>query len=211
MGIGARVEEHFQDFAQQAHAARLGMWLFLATESLLFGVLFIGYAFYRSLFPAVFALASRRLDITLGTANTFVLITSSFTVALGLHLLRAGRRALAAAALSITVALAVTFLLVKGFEWANDFREEIYPGTGSPQAPLTAPGAALFYTLYFLMGGLHGLHVMVGAGLLAWLDARTIRGSLTPEYTTPLEVVALYWHLVDIIWIFLYPLLYLVT
>jgi cytochrome c oxidase subunit 3 len=207
----AHLAHHFEDMPKQLHAARLGMWLFLATEGMLFGTVFACYFFYRFLFPSSFALASQHLDINYGTANTFVLITSSFTVAMALHFVRHGSRRWALAALSATLLLAGAFLVIKGFEWADDFSKGIYPGPYYAQASLQVPGASLFYTFYFLMTGLHGVHVIVGIGLLSWMTFRVAQGRYHPGYSTPLELGALYWHLVDIIWIFLYPFLYLVT
>ncbi len=207
----AHLAHHFEDMPKQVHAARLGMWLFLGTEALLFGALFTAYAFYRFLFADSFALASEHLGIAYGTANTFVLITSSFAVAMGLHFTRKGARKLALVALGVTLALAAGFLVVKGFEWADDFGKGIYPGRYYRGVLEAVPGASLFYTFYFLMAGLHGLHVVIGISILSWMTYRVATGYYHPGYDTPLELGAMYWHLVDVIWIFLYPLLYLVT
>ncbi|MHB8417936.1 MAG: cytochrome c oxidase subunit 3 family protein [Myxococcales bacterium] len=207
----AHLAHHFEDLPKQEHAARLGMWLFLGTEALLFGALFAGYFFYRFLFEGSFALASQHLDLAYGTINTFVLITSSFTVAMGLHFVKHGSRRWALAALSTTLLCALAFLAIKGFEWADDFRKGIYPGPYYAQASLQIPGASLFYTFYFLMAGLHGVHVVVGFSVLSWMTFRVAQGRYHRGHSTPLELGAMYWHLVDIIWIFLYPFLYLVT
>jgi cytochrome c oxidase subunit III len=207
----SQVAHHFEGMAAQVHAARLGMWLFLGTEALLFGVLFTGYSFYRYLFASSFALASEHLDIAYGTVNTFVLITSSFSVALALHFTKHGARRRALLALGVTLTLAAAFLVIKGFEWANDFREGIFPGPYYTGALKDVQGATLFYNFYFLMCGLHGIHVLVGIGVLSWMTYRVASGYYHPGYATPLELGAMYWHLVDIIWIFLYPFLYLVT
>ncbi|MHB1844202.1 MAG: cytochrome c oxidase subunit 3 [Deltaproteobacteria bacterium] len=202
---------HFQDLAQQTHAARLGMWVFLGSESLLFAALFTGLTVYRTLFGSSFALASQHLSIAYGTANTFVLITSSFTVVMSLHLLQTGRRGWSLFFLGLTLALAVAFLVVKGLEWRHDFQEGIYPGRYYAQKDLLIPGAAMFYSFYFIMTGLHGLHVVAGIGVLVWCGSLILRGQCHSGHETPLELGAMYWHLVDIIWIFLYPLLYLIT
>ena len=202
---------HYQSLAQQTHAARLGMWVFLGSEALLFAALFTGLTVYRTLNGSVFALASQHLSVAFGTANTFVLITSSFTVVLSLHFLQAGRKGLSLFFLVFTIALACAFLTIKAFEWLHDFSEGIFPGPYYAQKELQLPGAAMFYTFSYLMTGLHGLHVVAGMGVLAWCTGLVARGDCHAGYETPLELGAMYWHLVDIIWIFLYPLLYLIT
>jgi cytochrome c oxidase subunit III len=200
---------HFSTPAVQAHAARLGMWIFLGTEVLLFGVLFAGYAMYRALYPAAFAACSHRLDRALGTVDTLILVTSSFTMAMALHLARRGRSRHAALALGATLALGLAFLAVHGHEYAHDIRGGALPGR-LYHAEVLLPGAGLFYTLYYFMTGLHSLHVVIGLGLLGWLARRTARGDFSSGWDTPLELGGLYWHLIDLIWIFLYPLLYLI-
>jgi cytochrome c oxidase subunit 3 len=200
---------HFSTPSVQAHAARLGMWLFLGTEVLLFGGLFVGYASYRALYPAAFAACSHHLDRALGTVDTLILITSSFTMAMALHLARAGRSRLAALALGATLALGVAFLAVHGHEYARDIAGGALPGR-LYRAEVHLPGAGLFYTLYYFMTGLHSLHVVVGLSLLGWLTLRTARGDFEAGWDTPLELGGLYWHLIDLVWIFLYPLLYLI-
>jgi cytochrome c oxidase subunit 3 len=206
----AYVAHHFPNLRQQEHAARLGMWLFLATELLLFGGLFTAYSVYRYLYPATFAEASRTLSVTLGTVNTVVLITSSLTVALAHHLAHARRGRAAALSLLVTLAFAVAFLVIKAFEWTHDFHEGLLPGRYFSSRELTAVGAPMFFTVYFVMTGLHGLHVVVGMGVLAVLMVQCWRGAYDHGYITPMELGGMYWHLVDLIWIFLYPLLYLI-
>jgi cytochrome c oxidase subunit 3 len=204
-----RLAHHFSTPAVQAHAARLGMWLFLGTEVLLFGGLFVGYAMYRALYPAAFAACSHHLDRALGTVDTLILITSSFTMAMALHLARGGLSRHAAAALGATIALGLAFLAVHGHEYARDIEGGALPGR-LYRAEVQLPGAGLFYTLYYFMTGLHSLHVVIGLALLGWLARRTARGDFSTGWETPLELGGLYWHLIDLIWIFLYPLLYLV-
>jgi cytochrome c oxidase subunit 3 len=206
----AYVAHHFPNLRQQEHAARLGMWLFLATELLLFGGLFTAYSVYRYLYPATFAEASRHLSVALGTVNTVVLITSSLTVALAHHLAHARRGKAAALALLVTLGFAVAFLVIKAFEWSHDFHEGLLPGRYYSFPQLTAVGAPMFFTVYFCMTGLHGLHVVVGMGVLTVLMVQCWRGAYDHGYTTPMELGGMYWHLVDLIWIFLYPLLYLI-
>jgi cytochrome c oxidase subunit 3 len=201
---------HFPDLAKQAHAARLGMWLFLATEILLFAGLFTGYGLYRFLFYDTFQAASRSMETGLGTLNTFVLITSSLTVALALHFVQHGRRVAGVVCLVVTLVFALAFLGIKAIEYTHHFQEGQLPGQYYHYAAVQGPGVTLFFTLYFLMTGLHGIHVLVGMGVLAVVAVRTWQGAYGPRYHTPLELGAMYWHLVDLIWIFIYPLLYLI-
>jgi len=201
---------HFSSLERQNEAMRLGMWLFLATEILLFAGLFTGYAVYRFQFPLAFAEASRHLNITAGTANTIVLITSSFTVALALHFARIDKQRAAVICLALTLLFALGFLGIKAIEYTEHFREHALPGKYYAFEEVKVPGAAMFYTMYFLMTGLHGVHVVAGMSVLTWLLWRTLQGRYSSAYSTGLEMGALYWHLVDLVWIFLYPLLYLI-
>ncbi len=201
---------HFPDAPTQEHAARLGMWLFLATEILLFTALFTAYSLYRYLFPETFHAASKYIETSIGLTNTVVLITSSLTVALALHASRQGQGKRAAALLLFTLACGGAFMVLKGVEYHHHFVTGQLPGRYYRFAELTAPGAAMFFTVYFLMTGLHGLHVLIGMGVLAWLAGRAWRGDFSAAYHTPVELGGLYWHLVDLIWIFLFPLLYLI-
>jgi cytochrome c oxidase subunit 3 len=207
---GSHVAHHFPDLETQAHAARLGMWLFLATEVLLFAGLFTAYALYRMLFPQAFAGASKLIETSMGALNTVVLITSSLTVALAYHYSREGRNRLAAGLLLLTVLFGVTFLVVKYFEYSHHFHAGHLPGRYYSYPGLTVAGASMFWTIYFLMTGLHGIHVVAGMGVLVWLAVGAWRGSYGGAYTTPIEVGGMYWHLVDLVWIFLFPLLYLI-
>jgi cytochrome c oxidase subunit III len=200
---------HFDSLEHQAHAARLGMWVFLATELLLFGGLFVGYAYYRVLYGASFREASHHLNLPIGTINTLVLIASSFAVAASMHFVRANRASLAVAALLVAIVLGAAFLGLKSVEWVEHFDEGSLPGPYYRLSGLRMPGVSLFFTLYFLMTGLHAIHVSVGLGLLLWITVLTARGAFNRAYDTPLELAGLYWHFVDIVWIFLYPLLYL--
>jgi cytochrome c oxidase subunit 3 len=204
------VAHHFPNLAQQEHAARLGMWLFLATELLLFGGLFTAYSVYRYLYPETFAEASRHLSVTLGTVNTVVLITSSLTAALAHHFAHARRGRAAAFVLLLTLAMAAAFLVIKGFEWHEDFQEGLLPGRYFSNKELTGPGAPMFFVVYFLLTGLHGVHVLIGMATLGVLMVLCWRGRYDHGYYTPVELGVMYWHLVDLVWIFLYPLLYLI-
>jgi cytochrome c oxidase subunit 3 len=201
---------HFASLDRQNEAMRLGMWLFLATEILLFAGLFTGYAIYRYQFPLAFTECSRHLDVKLGTLNTIVLITSSFTVALGIHFARTDKQRAAAVCVTLTILFALGFLGIKAIEYTAHFHEHALPGKYYAFEEVKIPGAAMFYTMYFLMTGLHGIHVVAGMSVLIWLLWRTLQGRYSSKYYTGLEMGGLYWHLVDLVWIFLYPLLYLI-
>ncbi|MBI5545284.1 MAG: cytochrome c oxidase subunit 3 family protein [Deltaproteobacteria bacterium] len=205
-----RLASHFESLEKQAHAARFGMWIFLATEVLLFTGLFVAYAAYRFLFSAEFAAASHHLKTWIGTTNTFVLLTSSFTVAMSIHAARRGRSRLAAGLLAASVLLGLVFLGFKALEYHADFEEGLLPGRFLSVPELRSSGAAVFMSLYWLMTGLHAVHVTVGMGVLSVMAWLAWKGTFGPHYDTPLELGGMYWHLVDVIWIFLWPLLYLV-
>jgi len=204
-----RLAEQFEDLAKQGQAARLGMWLFLGSELLLFGGLFALYAAYRAMYPAEFAEAVAHNSVAIGTTNTLVLITSSLTVAMSVGAVRADRPRRAGRLLALSVLLGAVFLALKGVEYAAHFRDGILPGEGYRFAELPAAGASLFFTLYYLLTGLHALHVTAGMTLLGWLSWGCLRGRYAAGNDLHVELGGLYWHLVDIVWIFLWPLLYL--
>ena len=190
--------------------ARVGLWLFLLSEVLLFGGMFILYAMYRYKFPADFHAGSSELSRFDGTLNTLVLLTSSLTVVVALHSLHVKRnRVRAAIFIAATIALGLTFLVVKSFEWTAKFEHGLYPDA---KFLLTQPhGFILFFGLYFMMTGLHALHVIVGMVVLSFVLSFVLRGKVHADRINIMENGALYWHLVDIIWIFLFPLFYLIT
>ena len=202
-------EEQFEDLDKQGHAARLGIWIFLGSETLLFGALFALYVAYRTLYAEEFVAGVRHNDLAIGTINTFVLITSSFTVAMAVHAARNHRARRVLLWLGLTVALAAVFLVLKGVEYAHHFDEGIYPGSRYRFEELDTSGAKLFFTLYFFMTGLHALHVVGGMVALVAIGAVHRRRPYDARYYVPLDAGALYWHLVDVVWIFLWPLLYL--
>jgi cytochrome c oxidase subunit 3 len=202
--------EQFRDLEQQREASSLGMWVFLVTEIMFFGGLFLVYTVARAMHPAAFAQASRHLDVTLGGANTAVLIVSSLTMALAVHASQVGRRKALIGFLAMTIALGCTFLVIKAIEYADKFHHHLVPGRAFSFPGPQARPAELFFSLYFAMTGLHALHMLIGVGVVAVLLVRTWRGRYTVEYHTPVEISGLYWHFVDIIWIFLFPLLYLI-
>jgi cytochrome c oxidase subunit 3 len=210
VGADAHLAHHFPNMEQQAHAARLGMWLFLATEILLFGGLFVAYGVYRFLFHDTFKASSALIETHWGALNTVVLITSSLTVALGHHEAEHGSMKRAAWLLLGSVAAGFIFLGVKAIEYSHHFHDGHLPGRFYTYEGLQAPGAPMFWSLYFLMTGLHGIHVVIGMAVLAYMGVKCLRGAFAPGYATPVELGGLYWHLVDLIWIFLFPLFYLI-
>ncbi|MFA6318331.1 MAG: cytochrome c oxidase subunit 3 family protein [Elusimicrobiota bacterium] len=187
--------------------AKIGMWLFLFTELMLFGGLFLLYSGYRSLHPEAFHHASQGLSVLLGTVNTLVLLTSSLFAALALTAVQQGRSAESARWTGLTAALGLVFLLIKAFEWGMKFLHGIYPGSALVKA--LPQGEGLFFGLYFTMTGLHGLHVLAGVALLSVMALLVRRGTVAQGDCVLLENSALYWHIVDVIWIFLLPLFYL--
>ena len=204
------VPEQFDDPVQQREAATLGMWAFLVTEVLFFGVLFAGYTLCRVMFPEAFAEGSRHTDMLLGTIETAVLLTSSCAVALSVREVQLGGRRAATAMLALTAALGIAFLVMHGFEYHAEYREGLIPAIRYTQQGVYARGMEIFYCLYYFITLFHSLHVTVGVLLLGVMAWRTWHRAFDQDYHTPLELTALYWHLVDIVWIFVYPLIYLV-
>lgn len=234
------LQHHFHTVEQQHESSKLGMWIFLVQEILFFSGLFMAYAAFRYFYPETFLKAHEHLSIPLGTVNTVVLLTSSLTMALAVRAAQVGDRRLLQRMLFATISLASVFLVIKAFEYGHKVDECLLPGkyfglpelnavtqrpvvdaqTGLPRFADHCKAAAalwdgsrapgIFFGLYFIMTGVHGIHVLVGIGLMVWLMLRTRQGVFTSRYFSPVENVGLYWHLVDIIWIFLFPLLYLV-
>jgi len=193
---------HRDDFG-----AKLGMWLFLVTEINLFGALFIGYSYMRHKYPAEFHHGGAELNATLGVTNTIVLLTSSLTVVLAIMAIQRGKAAMSRAYLLGTVGLGLVFLIIKSFEWGAKFHHGLYPGAAHLA---TLPhGEQIFFGLYFTMTGLHGLHVLIGMCVLSVMAKMVKSGKIAPDKYITLENGGLYWHLVDVIWIFLLPLFYL--
>jgi cytochrome c oxidase subunit 3 len=209
-GVDPDLEEHFEDLEKQAHAARLGLWVFLASEVLLFGALFALFAAYRMHFPGEFHVAVAHNAKMLGSINTAVLLTSSTLVACSVHALRLERIKLTALLVASTMALGFAFLVIKILEYARHFREGVYPGgRGGFFTEHGIRGFSEFWTLYFGMTGLHAVHVTVGIVVLGTLLAGVLRGTIAARTIHRLELGAIYWHLVDLVWIFLWPLFYL--
>ena len=199
---------HHMDSTTAYQAAKLGMWLFLATEILLFGGLFCSFALFRWTYLAEFHQASKILNKSLGALNTVVLIFSSFTAALAVDAAQRGDNKRVTKNLLITIGCGFIFLIVKFFEYKAKYDHGLFPFTAGFQEQFAWNKA--FFGLYFCMTGLHGLHVILGMGLLTWALTKSTKGRFSSRYYTPVEVGALYWHLVDLIWIYLFPLLYLV-
>jgi cytochrome c oxidase subunit III len=207
---------HFEDLEQQRETQAMGMWLFLATEILIFGALFTGYTVYRLRYPRDFEAASGKLNVLIGSINTIILLSSSLTMALAVHATRVGRQKMLMTCLTLTIALGAAFLGLKALEYYLDYKEYLVPGLSfhpGEWTELTPPAnpqhVQLMLAFYYIMTGLHAVHMVIGLGLLVWLVLLARRGMLTPIRYMAVDCVGLYWHFVDIVWIFLLPLLYL--
>jgi len=206
----AHLAHHFSEASQQSESAKLGMWIFLLTEVLLFGGLFVAYTVFRVLNPDMFYNAHKHLDVTMGTLNTIVLITSSLTMALAIRSIQLNDRNNSIRLLVTTFVLAGVFLVVKYFEYSHKFHLGQLPGKYYTYTGIEGTNPHIFFSIYFMMTGLHGIHVIAGMIAIGWVLRRTIKRHFSSEYYTPMELTGLYWHLVDMIWIFLFPLLYLI-
>ena len=199
---------------QQADTTKIGMWLFLATEVLLFGGLFVGFGLMQGRYPREFVEAHEHLQRSLGALNTVVLLFSSWTMVMGVQSAQKSDKKKLVFFLILTILCACIFLTVKYFEYSHKFEEGLLPGHWySHKGDLIAGshGYATFFSFYFMMTGLHGIHILVGIFLLAWIAIRGNRGEFSQAFYTPVDLVGLYWHLVDLIWIYLFPLYYLIT
>jgi cytochrome c oxidase subunit 3 len=209
----AALQHHFDTLDQQREASTFGMWCFLVTEIMFFGGLFTAYVVYRLRYQAAFEAASNSLLTWAGAVNTAVLICSSLTMALAIRSAQLDRRKAIVWFLLATMLLGATFLGIKAFEYTTEFREHHYPGPGfhfePPRADPNPHHAEMFFAIYFCMTGLHAAHMIIGLGLLSSLLVPAWKGRFNAEWHNPLECIGLYWHFVDIVWIFLLPLLYL--
>jgi len=224
------LQHHFENMEQQREAGTLGMWVFLVTEIMFFGGMFLAYTLYRYKYPEAFAAASNHLDWKLGGVNTVVLIVSSFTMAMAVFSTQVGKRRNTIIFLVLTLVLGLTFLGIKAVEYKAKYDDRLIPGQlipgrrfnpavaqhgeTDPHKLHLAEGVSvrhveMFYWIYFIMTGMHALHMIIGAGILIIILIMAWRGKFSPEYHAPVEIFGLYWHFVDIIWIFLFPLLYL--
>ena len=204
------LQPHFVDAVQQHEASKFGLWLFLLTEVLLFGGLFCAYAIFRAWYPEMFFNAHKHLDTMLGATNTIVLITSSVTVALAIRSMQLDNTSHAALFLLATILCAMAFMVIKYFEYSHKIHLGLLPGKLYTFQGIEGTHPNLFFSIYFGMTGLHGLHVLGGMVFLGILLRRTIAGEFSSEYYTPIVLGGIYWHLVDLIWIYIFPLLYLI-
>jgi cytochrome c oxidase subunit III len=202
---------HFEDMDQQRETASIGMWAFLVTEVMFFGGVFAAYAVMHALDPLAFGEASRKLNVVLGATNTAVLICSSLTMAFAVRSAQLNRRKSLVVYLVATIILGGAFLGIKAIEYSHKIHEHLIPGAGFTFEGPHFGGAQIFFSFYFAMTGLHALHMIIGIGLMMWLIVKTKRGRFSEEYYSPVENVGLYWHFVDIVWVFLFPLLYLIS
>jgi cytochrome c oxidase subunit 3 len=204
-------QHHFQTMEQQAEAATLGMWIFLVTEVMFFGGLLTAYVLYRVWYPVAWSEGSAELDIVLGGTNTAVLIASSLTMALAVRAAQTGaRKGITVTFLLLTMALGLTFLVIKFFEYKHKYDLGHIPGPNFHYEGPLAPQVEIFISLYFALTGLHALHMVIGFGIMSVITWMAVRDKFSPQWYTPVELAGLYWHFVDIVWIFLFPLLYLV-
>jgi cytochrome c oxidase subunit 3 len=201
---------HHMDAKTAYESAKFGMWLFLATEILLFGGLFASFAIFRWMYLDEFHKASEHLDWKMGATNTLVLLFSSLTAALAVLAAQKGDNKKVTNYLIVTIACGFGFLIIKYFEYSAKYHHGLFPGTEGFNSPEFSQAYRCFFGLYYCMTGLHALHVILGMGLLSWVLNKSRKNRFSPDYYTPVEVGALYWHLVDLIWIYLFPLLYLV-
>lgn len=209
---GVPVASHFKGIGHQYATNKQGIWVFMATEILMFGGLFIGYILMHAKYPEMFAEGAKYLDWRLGFVNTLVLIFSSLTMALGIYYNQVNQSKKATVALALTIVCGLIFMCIKYYEYTHKFHLGIYPGRYL-NLDMVKPEHAnlgLYFGLYFCMTGLHGIHVLVGMSLITWVMIRNMKGEFNSKYYTPVEGVGIFWHIVDLIWIFLFPLLYLV-
>lgn len=203
-------EIQFRDLEQQRETAELGMWIFLVTELLLFGALFVSYAVYRFNYPEAFAEASRHLDTVIGTVNTAILIISSLGMALAVYGAQTAKRKRLLIGLAVAIVFGTVFMVLKGVEYYHHYLNSEFPGLAFNYAVENAREKQVFFFLYFAMTGLHAIHLSIGIVMVCVLLIFAYRQAYSPLYYTPVENVGLYWHFVDIVWIFLFPLLYLI-
>jgi cytochrome c oxidase subunit 3 len=201
---------HFDSAEHEFEASKQGMWVFMVTEVLMVGGLFVAYGIFRGMYPEMFKAAHQLLSVKLGATNTVILLISSLTMAMAVSAAQRGERKKSLNLLLATIVCGFGFLIVKYFEYSSKIHHGILPGGLMTSTELKDPKSGLFFSLYFMMTGVHALHVIVGMGLITWLIKRTARGDFGPGFYTPVELVGFYWHFVDLVWIYLFPLLYLV-
>ena len=209
-GKSFHVAHHFDSADVQFDAGRMGIWLFLVTEILLFGGLFCAFAVFRSWYYADFVEAHHHLDRVMGAVNTVVLICSSLTMALAVRSAQMSKTKLTSLLIGLTLAFSCVFLAIKFVEYQHKFHEGLLPGKYFTAEGFHGHHAGIFFAVYFMMTGIHGFHILIGMGLMLWLLRRNMRGEFSSRYYAPIEGFGLYWHLVDLVWIYLFPLLYLI-
>jgi len=207
---GHQHAHHFSSAHAEFEASKQGMWLFMVTEVLMFGGLFVGYAMFRSMYPDMFHEASHHLNWKLGATNTVILLLSSWTMVRAVTAAQRGQKQAILNWLGLTFLCSCGFLVVKYFEYSAKIHHGLLPAGFFTNTELTHPKTPLFFSLYFVMTGLHAFHVIVGMGLMIWLAKRAMRNEFSAAFFTPVELVGFYWHFVDMVWIFLFPLMYLV-
>lgn len=209
--LGNKYAEHYIDSQHQHETGKHGVWLFMVTELMMFGGLFVAYTLFKNIYPEVFIAGHKFLDWKMGALNTVVLLSSSLTMALSIHYVQKGRPKVAMAHLGFTFACAIAFMVIKYFEYMHKIHLGLTPGAFFSYDVAGEPlNLALYFGVYYTMTGLHGIHVLTGMGLMIWMFIRLRRGDFTPTSYTALEGVGIFWHVVDLIWIYLFPLLYLV-
>jgi cytochrome c oxidase subunit 3 len=204
------LQHHFDDLGQQQEASTLGMWVFLVTEVLFFGPIFFAFTLYRNKYLQAFTIASHHQNWKLGTTNTAVLILSSLTVVMGVYFAQTNRRRALCLSIIATLGLGLVFLGIKAIEYHEHYVEGFFPGSHFGYSGPMANQVEMFFVLYFILTGIHAFHMIIGIGLFTRLLYRAQRGDFDAEYYGPVEVLGLYWHFVDIVWIFLFPMLYLI-
>ena len=201
---------HFKNAMHEFMSSKEGIWLFMVTEILMFGGLFVGYFLMHALYPQTFAEGASHLDWKLGSINTIVLIISSWTMALSIHFIQVGKSSKANMTLITTILCGFIFLGIKYIEYHHKFEDGLLPGKFFHNPEAVAQNLGMYFGFYFMMTGLHGIHVISGMALITWVLIRNLRGDFDPHYYTAVEGVGIFWHIVDLVWIFLFPLLYLI-
>ncbi len=210
MGRKHHFAHHFRSAEHEYESAKQGIWLFMATEILMFGAIFAAYAIFHSLYPSMFAEGASHLDWRMGFINTCVLLVSSWTMAMAIQSLQSGKGKNAAPYLIVTLLCGAGFMVIKYLEYTHKFHLGLYPGKWFTYEGAQHSNLALYFSFYFVMSGLHGIHVLLGMGLITWVLIRTMRGEFDEHYYTPVEGVGIFWHIIDLIWIYLFPILYLI-
>lgn len=201
---------HFRDAMHEFLSSKEGIWLFMVTEILMFGGLFVGYFLMHGKYPAMFMEGASFLDWKLGATNTIILLLSSWTMALGIHFIQVGKNDKATLSLIVTLLCGFGFLIIKYIEYSHKIHDGLLPGHFFSYANAQSSNLGMYFGFYFMMTGLHGVHVVTGMALITWVLIRNLRGEFNPHYYTAVEGVGIFWHIVDLVWIFLFPLLYLV-